>query len=70
MRHHNEKNGQSQKPRGVFQKPRRVFKTLRGVFPHIFKWGKNPAGFFQKNKYQNKFKKEVCLIVIISENDW
>ena len=21
------------------------------------KWGKNPAGFFQNNKYQNKFKK-------------
>ena len=51
------KNGQSQKPRGVFQKPRGVLKPCAGFFPHIFKWGKNPAGFFQKTKYQNKFKK-------------
>ena len=48
--------GFSKNPAG-FLKPRGVFKTLRGFFPHIFKWGKNPAGFFQKNKYQNKFKK-------------
>ena len=38
-------------------KPRGVFKTLRGVFPPHFQMGENPAGFFQKNKYQNKFKK-------------
>ena len=32
-------------------------KNPAGFFPHIFKWGKNPAGFLQKNKYQNMFKK-------------
>ena len=39
--------------------------TPHGVFPPLFKWGKNPAVFFQKNKYLNLFKKQVCLIVII-----
>ena len=38
--------GFSKNPAG-FLKPRGVFKTLRGVFPP----------HFQKNKYQNKFKK-------------
>ena len=39
------------------KKPAGFLKPCAGFFPHIFKWGKNPAGFFQKNKYQNKFKK-------------
>ena len=48
--------GFSKNPVG-FLNPAGVLKPCAGFFPHIFKWGKNPAGFFQKNKYQNKFKK-------------
>ena len=39
------------KPAGFFENPAGFFKPRAGFFPHIFKWGKNPAGFFQKNKY-------------------
>ena len=39
------------KPAGFFKNPAGVFQPLVGFSPHIFKWGKNPAGFFQKNKY-------------------
>ena len=39
------------KPAGFFENPAGFFKPRSGFFPHIFKWGKNPAGFFQKNKY-------------------
>ena len=56
-------------PAAFFKNPAGFFKPRAGFFPHIFKWGKNPAGFFQKNKYLNLFKKQVCLIVIIAEND-
>ena len=45
------------KPAGFSKNPAGFLKPCAGFFPHIFKWGKNPAGFFQKNKYQNKFKK-------------
>ena len=38
-------------PAGFFENPAGFFKPRAGFFPHIFKWGKNPAGFFQKNKY-------------------
>ena len=38
-------------PAGFFENPVGFFKPRAGFFPHIFKWGKNPAGFFQKNKY-------------------
>ena len=38
-------------PAGFFENPTGFFKPRAGFFPHIFKWGKNPAGFFQKNKY-------------------
>ena len=38
-------------PAGFFENPAVFFKPCAGFFPHIFKWGKNPAGFFQKNKY-------------------
>ena len=48
--------GFSKNPAG-FKKPAGFLKPCAGFFPHIIKWGKNPAGFFQKNKYQNKFKK-------------
>ena len=44
-------------PAGFSKNPAGFLKPCAGFFPHIFKWGKNPAGFFQKNKYQNKFKK-------------
>ena len=39
------------KPAGFFENPAGFFKPRAGFFPHIFKWGKNPAGFFQKNKF-------------------
>ena len=39
------------KPAVFFENPVGFFKPRAGFFPHIFKWGKNPAGFFQKNKY-------------------
>ena len=45
------------KPAGFSKNPMGFLKPCAGFFPHIFKWGKNPAGFFQKNKYQNKLKK-------------
>ena len=38
-------------PAGFFENPAGFFKPRAGFFPHIFKWGKTPAGFFQKNKY-------------------
>ena len=38
-------------PAGVFKNPAGFLKPRAGFFPHSFKWGKNPAGFFQKNKY-------------------
>ena len=38
-------------PAGFFENPAGFFKPRAGFFPHIFKWGKNPAGFFPKNKY-------------------
>ena len=41
-----------------------------GFFPHILKWGKNPAGFFKKNKYKFLTKKWVSLIVIVAENEY
>ena len=37
-------------PAGFFENPAGFLKPRTGFFPHIFKWGKNPAGFFQKNK--------------------
>ena len=38
-------------PAGFSKNPAGFLKPRAGFFPHIFKWGKNPAGFFQKNKY-------------------
>ena len=38
-------------PAGFFENPAGFLKPHARFFPHIFKWGKNPAGFFQKNKY-------------------
>ena len=49
--------GFSKNPAGFSKNPAGFLKPCAGFFPHIFKWGKNTAGFFQKNKYQNKFKK-------------
>ena len=44
-------------PAGFSKNPVGFLKPCAGFFSHVFKWGKNPAGFFQNNKYQNKFKK-------------
>ena len=33
-------------PAGFLENPAGVFKPRVGFFPHILKWGKNPAGFF------------------------
>ena len=44
-------------PAGFSKNPAGFLKPCAGFFSHVFKWGKNPAGFFQNNKYQNKFKK-------------
>ena len=43
--------GVFEKPAGFFENPAGFFKPRAGFFPHIFKWGKNPAGFFQKNNF-------------------
>ena len=45
------------KPAGFSKNPVGFLKPCAGFYSHVFKWGKNPAGFFQNNKYQNKFKK-------------
>ena len=44
-------------PAGFSKNPAGFLKPCAGFFSHVFKWGKNPVGFFQNNKYQNKFKK-------------
>ena len=46
------------KKRVIFAKPCGVFQTLHRVFSQHFNiGGKNPAGFYKKNKYQKFVKK-------------
>ena len=44
-------------PAGFLKNPAGFFNPRAGFFSHISIWGKNPAGFYKKNKYQKFIKK-------------